>query len=63
MCKQFCFESQKGRDHLRDRGVDGKIILKYILGKNCFGVDWFYVTQDGNQLLAVAKGVGSFQVP
>jgi hypothetical protein len=31
-CKTFV-ESQKGRDHLEDVDVDGKIILEWILGK------------------------------
>jgi hypothetical protein len=29
----FWFENLKGRDHLADLGVDGKIILECILGK------------------------------
>jgi hypothetical protein len=29
----FWFENQKGRDHLEDLGIDGKIILEWILGK------------------------------
>jgi hypothetical protein len=27
------FEKQKGRDHSEDLGVDGRIILRWILGK------------------------------
>jgi hypothetical protein len=30
---KFCLENTKERDHLRDLGVEGKIILKWILGK------------------------------
>jgi hypothetical protein len=29
----FGLGNLKGRDHLEDLGVDGKIILKWILGK------------------------------
>jgi hypothetical protein len=29
----FWFENLKGRDHLEDLGMDGKIILEWILGK------------------------------
>jgi hypothetical protein len=29
----FWFESLKGRDHLEDVGIDGRIILQRILGK------------------------------
>jgi hypothetical protein len=31
--KNFGLESLKGRDHLEDLGIDGKIILKLILVK------------------------------
>jgi hypothetical protein len=31
--KAFWLKSLKGRDHLKDLGVDGRIILKWILGK------------------------------
>jgi hypothetical protein len=33
MCKKFWLESQKGRDHSEDLGIDGRIILKRILRK------------------------------
>jgi hypothetical protein len=29
----FWLGNQKGRDHLEDLGIDGKIILEWILGK------------------------------
>jgi hypothetical protein len=29
----FLLENQKGRDHSEDKGVDGNIILEWILGK------------------------------
>jgi hypothetical protein len=42
----FWLESVKGRDHLEDLGVDGKIILEWIFGKESGGViDWMHVTQ------------------
>jgi hypothetical protein len=33
MCAEFWMESLEGRDHPKDLGVDGRIILKRILGK------------------------------
>jgi hypothetical protein len=33
MHTKLWFENLKGRDHLEDLGVDGKIILELILGK------------------------------
>jgi hypothetical protein len=30
----------KGRDYLKDRGVDRRIILKWIFKKQCEGVNW-----------------------
>jgi hypothetical protein len=33
MYKIFWFEGMKGRDHLEDLGVDGRLILDWILEK------------------------------
>jgi hypothetical protein len=33
MHAKFWFENLKGRDHLEDLGVHGRIILDWILGK------------------------------
>jgi hypothetical protein len=33
MHTKFWLEILKERDHLEDLGIDGRIILKYILGK------------------------------
>jgi hypothetical protein len=30
---EFWLESLKGKDHLKDLGIDGRIIFKWILGK------------------------------
>jgi len=32
MHTKFWFENLKGKDHSEDLGVDGKIILKWIIG-------------------------------
>jgi hypothetical protein len=40
-------ENLKGRDHLEDLSVDGRLILKRILGKNeVWGVDWIHLALD-----------------
>jgi hypothetical protein len=36
----FWLENLTGRDHMKDLGVDGKIILNWILEKWWKGVDW-----------------------
>jgi hypothetical protein len=33
MLTKFLLEKLEGRDHMEDLGVDGKIILEWILGK------------------------------
>jgi hypothetical protein len=32
-CTKFWWERGKGGDHVEDLGIDGRIILKWILGK------------------------------
>jgi hypothetical protein len=33
--KIFWLESLKGREHSEDLGVEGRIVIKWILGKHC----------------------------
>jgi hypothetical protein len=35
--------------HVADLIVHERLILKYSLNKQCQGVDWIYLAQDGNQ--------------
>jgi hypothetical protein len=35
----FWLEKLKGRDHSKDLGVNGRIILEWLLGKSC-GMVW-----------------------
>jgi len=43
----FRFEDLKGRDHSEDVGVDGRIILDWILSEIGWeGVDWIHLAQD-----------------
>jgi hypothetical protein len=32
-CKRFWCESPKERDHSEDRGVDGRMVLEWLLGR------------------------------
>jgi hypothetical protein len=49
MQTKFWFENLKGRDHLEDLSIDGKLILEWILGKQWEGVDWMHLVQDRDQ--------------
>jgi hypothetical protein len=33
MCTKFWLENLKGSDHVKDLGVDGKVILEWILNE------------------------------
>jgi hypothetical protein len=51
-------------DHLEDRGVDGRIILKWIFKKwDGGGMDWIDMAQDRDRLRAVVSAVMNLQVP
>jgi hypothetical protein len=50
-------------DHLEDRGVDGRIILKWIFKKWDGGIDWIVMAQDRDSWSAVVSAVMNFQVP
>ena len=51
------------RDNFEDLGVDGRIILKYILKKWDGGMDWIGVAQDRNRWRAVVNAVMKIGVP
>ena len=42
---------------MKDRGVDGRIILKWMLEKWDGGMDWIDLTQDRNRWRAVVNAV------
>jgi hypothetical protein len=50
----FWSENQKGRDKSEDLGVDGEIILEWILGKECgklwTGFIWLRIGTNGGLL-------------
>jgi hypothetical protein len=50
-------------DHLGDPGVDGRIILKWVLGKSDGGMDWIELAQERDRWRAVVNAVMNLRVP
>jgi hypothetical protein len=48
---------------LEDPGVDGRIILKWIVKKRDGGMDWIDIAQDRDRWQAVVNAVMNFRVP
>jgi hypothetical protein len=44
-------------DHLEDRGVDGRIIIKWVFKKWDGGVDWIDMARDRDRWRAVVSAV------
>jgi len=51
---KFRSENLKGRDHTEDIGLDGKIMLQWVLGKYgeklCIGCIWLRIGTSGGSL-------------
>jgi hypothetical protein len=52
-------ENLKGRDHLQDKGIDGKIILGWmdLRETGWEGVDWIHLAQDREKWQALVNKV------
>jgi hypothetical protein len=50
------------RDNLEDRGIDGRIILRWISRKWDGGMDWIDMAQDTDKWWALVNAVMNFQV-
>jgi len=51
------------RGHLEDTGVDGRVILRWILEVGCEGMDWIDLAQDRDRWRALVNVVMNFRVP
>jgi len=63
-CTGFWWESPKERDHLEDRGVDGRMGSEWILGRLAggLGVEWIQLAQDRGRWRALVNTVMNLRV-
>ena len=60
----FCGDTCRRRDHLGDPGVDGRIILRWILRKwDVRGMDWIELAQERDSWLTLVSAVMNLRVP
>ena len=51
------------RDHVKDQGVDGRIILRCILRQWAGGVDWIDLAHNGDRWRDLVNAVMNLRVP
>ena len=56
----FWWGNMRERDHLEDKGLDGRIILKWNFRR---GVDWIDLAQDRDRWRALVNAVRNIRVP
>jgi len=61
-CIQGFGGEMRGRDHLEDPGVDGRIILRYS-EMGCGSTDWIDLAQDRDRWRALVNTVMNLRVP
>jgi hypothetical protein len=59
----FKWENLREGDHLKDPGVDGRIVLKWIFERVDWGLDWIDLAQDKNRWRAVVNAVINLRFP
>jgi hypothetical protein len=62
---QKCFIMHKTfiSDHLREPGIDGRIILKWIFKKWDGAMDWIEIAQNRDRWRAIVNAVMNLRVP
>jgi len=51
------------REHMEDLGVDGRIMLKWILKKSAGGMRWIHLAQDKDRWRAFVNVVMNLRAP
>jgi hypothetical protein len=51
------------RDHLEEPDVDGRIILRWILGSGMWGMEWIDLTPNRERSRAIGNAVMNFRIP
>jgi hypothetical protein len=59
----FWWENLREEDHLKDQGIDGRIILKCILENMNGGTEWIDLAQDRCRWRALVNAVMNLRVP
>jgi hypothetical protein len=60
----FWWENPRERDHLGDKGVDGRIILRWIFRKwDWRGMNWIDLAQDRDRCRALVNTVINIRIP
>ena len=62
MYTEFWLGNLKERDHMKDPGVDGRIILKWIFRRRMWGMDWIDLAQGRDRWRALVNAVMNFRV-
>jgi hypothetical protein len=59
-CIHISSQKLNTREHLRDLGVDGKILLKRILTKECKEMGWIHLALGRVQMWVILNMTGGF---